>query len=174
MSDNLIDKLEEKYKELVEEYKLELKHFKRHYASNGYEHYRFQLYSRTHPALEYCTSDEVCISLNQSGKTLIPALTAKLHSVWKSVKNTDHLAPEVLLNTFMDYLASKKNRELEDRKGIFYRDDNNVFIVRFGGKTLISQTPAAQQQIQNRIDSIKAKGHTILNADYLKEIGYDV
>jgi hypothetical protein len=74
----------------------------------------------------------------------------------------------------MDHLASKKNRELEDRKGIFYRDNNTVFIVRFGGKTLISQTPAAQQQIQNRIDSIKTKGHTILNADYLKEIGYDV
>ena len=174
MSNDLISQLESAYDKLIQENKIEIINYKKNY--NGYdENYTFTLKFKNKSLFNYDSYNEYIDYISPEGRQAESIIKSTLVNVFFNVKKSQHQLPDLLVHTFLDYLASNKNKELEHRKGIMYEDANHRYIKRFAGKILDNQTIAGKNRVQLEINLIKADpNYKITNANYLKKLGYDL
>ena len=174
MSTSLIDQLESAYEKLVQENKIKITNYKRNY--NGYtENYTYTLHFKNNPVFKYDSYNESIYYLNYEGRQVESIIKTTLLNVWLQVKKDTHQLPEALVHAFLDYIAHCKSIELEHRRGIMYEDTTHRYIKRFGGKILDNQTIAGKAKVQLVLNEIKQNPkYKINNADYLKQLGYEL
>jgi len=84
---------------------------------------------------------------------------------------------KISLRGIVDALAYKKAKDKTDRKGIVYLEKNEEYTISWGSslKKFIQKYPTKSiPTIQKKYDDLKSKNHTILNTEYLAEIGIKI
>ena len=174
MSTSLIDQLESAYDKLIQKNKIKITNYKRNY--NGYtENYTFTLHFKNNPVFTYDSYNEYIDYLSPEGRQVESIIKTTLLNVYLKIKKDQHQLPEVLVHAFLDYLGHKKNKDLVQRRGIMYEDAKHRYIRRFGGKILDNQTIAGKAKVQLALNLLKQNPeYKIINADYLKKLGYEL